>query len=151
MRPIAASDSRPGAAVTEHTTFITSEKPFLFSADVPEGNYRVTVTLGDPNAESETTIKSESRRLMLERIVIPRGQETRMFTVNVRNAKVPPPPLNAPGGDHVELNNRENNPATGLVYHWDDKLTLEFSGRRPCVSAIAIDPAPELPTIFLAG
>ena len=150
--PGTAGGFEPGASIIEHPGFITSERPFLFSADVPEGNYLVTVTLGDPAGESNTTIKSESRRLMLERVVTARGrQENHTFAVNVRNAKVPPPPLNAPGNDHVELNHRENSPAGGLVYHWDDKLTLEFNGPRPCVSAIAIAPAPQLPTVFLAG
>ncbi len=32
--------------------FITSNKPFYFSVDVPEGNYDVTVTLGDAEGES---------------------------------------------------------------------------------------------------
>jgi fibronectin type 3 domain-containing protein len=41
--------------------FATSEKPFAFSVAVPEGNYRVTVTLGDPAGTSDTTIKAESR------------------------------------------------------------------------------------------
>src|ERR1044071_7616224 len=27
--------------------FITSDKPFYFSVHVPEGNYKITVTLGD--------------------------------------------------------------------------------------------------------
>ena len=41
---------------------------------------------------------SESRRLMLERIVTAAGKiERRTFAVNVRNAKVPPPPANVPG------------------------------------------------------
>ena len=48
--------------------FIYSDKPFLFSVKVPEGNYRVTVTLGDAAGESLTTIKAELRRLMLEKV-----------------------------------------------------------------------------------
>jgi len=42
-----------------------------------------------------------SRRLMVEKVATASGQfATRTFTVNVRNSKVPPPPRNAPGGDH---------------------------------------------------
>jgi lysophospholipase L1-like esterase len=141
----------PGAHVAAGASFIASEKPFLFSVAVPEGNYFVTVTLGDPAGDSNTTIKAESRRLMLERVITRAGQQvTRTFAVNVRNAHVPPPPQNAPGNDHVELNNRENGP-NGLVLHWDDRLTLEFDGPRPCVSTIEIVSAPQLPTVFLAG
>lgn len=140
-------------ALTAHATSVVSEKPFLFSVAIPEGNWRVTVTLGDATTASDTTVKSESRRLMAEHVTTAAGQfVTRTFIANTRNAKVPPPPLNAPGNDHVELNNREDSPTNGLVYHWDDKLTLEFAGPNPAVSTIEIAPAPaDLPTIFVAG
>ena len=107
-----------------------------FSVNVPEGNYNVTAAV-----TCTTTIKSESRRLMLEQA--PAGTHT--FTVNVRNSKVPAPPLNAPGGDRVRLNDRE----TGVL-HWDDKLTIEFSGARSCLQNLEIAKA-DVPTIFLAG
>ena len=135
----------PGATLTTQPEFITSERPFLFSATVPEGNYRIVVT--SPPGAAPLTIKSESRRLMIEK----RSGRRAEFIVNVRNAKVPPPPLNAPGNDHVELNNREHSPANGLVYHWDDKLTLELNGTQPALAALEIVAAPELPTVFLAG
>ena len=45
-----------------------SDKPFLFDITLNEGNYDVTVTLGDPTRASETTVKAESRRLMLEKV-----------------------------------------------------------------------------------
>src|SRR5258708_106173 len=55
----------PGAAVTSLASRgVTNAKPFLFSAKVPEGNYRVAVTLGDSAGDSNNTIKAESRRLM---------------------------------------------------------------------------------------
>jgi lysophospholipase L1-like esterase len=113
----------------------------------------VTVTLGDAAGESVTTVKAESRRLMLEQVRTEPGRfETRTFTVNIRNAGVPGPPPNAPGGDHVELNRweKENGP-NGLVLDWDDKLTLEFSNTRPCVCALEITRADDVPTVFLAG
>ena len=47
------------SAVEGRKGFVTSDKPFYFSAAVPEGNYRVTVKLGDPEGESTTTIKAE--------------------------------------------------------------------------------------------
>jgi lysophospholipase L1-like esterase len=124
---------------------IASEQPFLFSVAVPEGNYRVTVTT--PEASGPLTIKSESRRLMVENSRATRHE----FIVNTRHSHVAPPPLNAPGNDHVELNNRENSSSNGLVYHWDDKLTFEFNGPHPAVSTLTITPAPDVPTIFLAG
>ena len=48
--------------------FCTGERPFFFSVALPEGNYRVTVTLGDRVDATVTTVKAESRRLMLERV-----------------------------------------------------------------------------------
>lgn len=115
-------------------------KEFLFSAAVPEGNYRVTVRLG-----GHVTVKAESRRLMLRDITTRPGQcVTASFIVNVRNAQLAPPPANAPGGSQVKLKSREAG-----SYTWDDKLTLEFLGD-PRVASIDIEPV-TLPTVFLAG
>ncbi len=48
--------------------FCTAGAPFFFSVAVPqEGDYRATVTLGDREGESVTTIKAELRRLMVEK------------------------------------------------------------------------------------
>ena len=147
--PAAAAVDRGGDPL--RGDFITSDQPFSFSIKVPEGNYRVIVTLGDSAGESVTTIKAESRRLMVEKLATARGQfATATFNVNVRNAKVPPPPLNAPGNDHVELNNREDGP-NGLVLHWDDKLTLEFNNSRPCVCAVELTKVDDAITVFIAG
>ena len=64
---------------------ITSDKPFLFSVAVPEGSYQVTVTLGDPQGESRTTVKAEIRRLMVEKAHLASGKiATYTFNVNVR-------------------------------------------------------------------
>jgi lysophospholipase L1-like esterase len=146
----AVARSGDPAAAGKHG-FVTSDRPFLFSVAVPEGNYDVTVTLGDPEGESVTTVKAESRRLMLERVATAKGEyATRTFVVNVRNFMVPPPPKNAPGGDRVVLNDRENG-KNGLVYHWDDKLTLEFNNTRPCLGSVEITRVDNIPTVFIAG
>lgn len=137
--------------------FLTSGKPFFFSVKVPEGNYLVTVTLGDAAGKSVTTVKAESRRLMLEQVRTEPGKfETRTFAVNVRSDQLPPPPLNAPGGDRVILDKWEKaNGPDGLVLDWDDKLTLEFNpGAAPgrsCVCAVEIARTDDLPTVFVAG
>jgi lysophospholipase L1-like esterase len=115
-------------------------KEFLFSAAVPEGNYRVTVRVG-----GRATVKAESRRLMLRDIATKPGQYvTASFIVNVRNSQLAPPPANAPGGSQVKLKSREAG-----SYTWDDKLTLEFLGD-PRVASIDIEPV-AVPTVFLAG
>ncbi len=120
----------------------TSEQPFYFSAALPAGNYHITVTLGDAQAESITTIKAELRRLMLERVETQRGKfETRTFTVNLRTPQIT-------GGGEVKLKDREK---TSEIWAWDEKLTLEFNNTRPAVCAIEITHADDVPTIYLLG
>jgi lysophospholipase L1-like esterase len=120
--------------------FCTGEGPFFFSVPVSEGNYRVTVTLGDATRSSVTTIKAESRRLMAHAVRTAVGEwKDVTFTVNVRT-----PALAA--GEQVRINGRE---ATAL--HWDDKLTLEFSDERPAVASIILDRVEDAVTVFLAG
>jgi lysophospholipase L1-like esterase len=117
-----------------------SEHPFFFSVTLPEGNYKVTVTLGDSTQETATTVKAESRRLMLEKITTAAGQfEKRSFTVNIRTPKI--------GADgSVKLKPREIG-----VLHWDDKLTLEFDGPHASVCALDIEKVEDAITVFLAG
>lgn len=120
--------------------FLTSTQPFYFVVDLPEGNYEVTLTLGDPKGTSTTTVKAESRRLMLHHLQTARGEQvTRTFTVNVRT-----PRINAE--ERIRLKPREHD-----YLNWDDKLTLEFNDARPCVAALEIRRATAPTTIFLAG
>jgi lysophospholipase L1-like esterase len=119
-------------------------KPFYFSVILPEGNWRVSVVFGGEPA-SDTTVKAESRRLMLEGIKTNAEFLERSFIVNVRHASIPPPERNAPGGSAVVLNERETGSFT-----WDDKLTLEFTGPAPLVDWISVKPA-DVPTVFLLG
>ena len=159
--PVLHFDLRAGAKPEAGRIVVAADKPyqpggfgyeperrggeFLFSAAVPEGNYRVTVRFGDPRAASRTTVKAEARRLMLRDIATRPGQYvTASFVVNVRTAALAPPPANAPGGSAVRLKPREAG-----SYSWDDKLTLEFLGD-PRVAAIDIEPV-AVPTVFLAG
>jgi lysophospholipase L1-like esterase len=124
-------------------SFCTSDKPFFFSVALPEGNYDVAVWFGEPGGASTNTVKAESRRLMLENVQTAPGEFVkRTFTVNVRTPRLP-------NGGQVRLKPRELGPP--LVLHWDDKLTLEFNGARPCVSSIEITPANDAITVFLAG
>ena len=122
------------------TPFIASEKPFYFSVQLPEGHYRVTLTLGGNAEGSSTTVKAESRRLMFENLKTEAGKTvTKTIIVDLRTPKVD-------DSTKIKLKPRE------LKYiNWDNKLTLEFAGEKPCISAIEIQNADELPTIFLAG
>lgn len=125
----------PGALGGGEDCFI-SEKPFFFSIRLPEGSYTVTVMLDDTEG-SLVTVKSEARRLMLEKVS---GKTSRSFTINVRTPEIA-------GGGKVKLKNRELE--TEMIT-WDDKLTLEFNGQRPALRALTIAPA-EVPTVFVAG
>jgi len=120
--------------------FLSSKKPFYFEVDLPEGQYEVNLTLGGSDEGSSTTVKAESRRLMLENEKTDRGATIlKTIIVDVRT-----PRINA--NEQIKLKERE------LKYlNWDNKLTLEFNGEHPCVAAIEIKRADELPTIFLAG
>lgn len=116
-----------------------SSYPFLFDVTLAEGNYDVTVVLGGA-AAGVTTVKAESRRLMLEQIPTKAGGfATRHFTVNVRT------PYMA-GGDSVRRKPREVGTAT-----WDDRLTLEFNGQHPSVREITLAPAHDPVTVYLVG
>ena len=127
-------DLRSGAGVS-------AGKPQFFSVALPEGNYRVTVTLGDANAASDNTVFAELRRLMLEQVRTEPGKfETRSFLVNVRQPKI------AAAGD-VRVTSREK---TMEAWAWDDRLTLEFNGAHPTVTALEIEKV-EVPTLFLMG
>lgn len=141
----------PGAAVTVagagHRGAVTSPRPFAFSVAVPEGNYRVTVTLGDPQAEATTTVKAEVRRLMLEQVRTPAGTfVTRTFTVNVRRPQI------STGGE-VNLDSREWDQAAhrAISASWDDKLTVTFSGAHPALAALEVERVDQVTTVFVLG
>ena len=120
--------------------FVTSKQPFYFSVNLPEGNYNVTVTLGDAKGPSTTFLKAESRRLLLETTTIKPGQLlTQTFTINVKSRRIN-------DTETVSLKPRELH-----KLDWDDKLTLEFDGANPCLDALEIVPAPQAVTVFLAG
>ena len=119
--------------------FCTSSAPFFFSVNVPQGNYNVTVILGDKDSATKTTIKAESRRLMVKKVTTKPGQFIKKkFTVSVWHRSIQ-------GGGKVDLKHRELS-----KLDWDHKLTLEFNNENPRVDAIKITPA-HVPTIFLAG
>ncbi|MCX6629389.1 MAG: rhamnogalacturonan acetylesterase [Candidatus Solibacter sp.] len=132
-----------GATLKPGSGSVFCEKaPFYFSVRVPdEGNYRVTVTLGDGEAATVTTIKAELRRLMVEKVETRPGEFVRRtFLVNTRTPKMA-------DGVEVRLKDREK---TSEAWAWDERITLEFSNAHPAVSAIEIEKA-EVPTLYIAG
>ncbi len=139
-----------------YSGWVTADAPFFFSANVPEGNYRVSITF---DGDSMTTVKAELRRLMLEQISNYSGSHTtRTFAVNVHK----PPILDATGKEisRVKVKAREvtrggpwnglNRTQGGEGFSWDDALSLEFSGK-PAVSAVEITRDDSIHTIYICG
>ena len=140
----------PGAqvAIGDGGNTATSDRPFMFSAKVPEGNYNVTVSIGDSHESTTTTVKAESGRLMLERVNVPAGQVVACtFTTNVRTAQLPKLPINAPGREEVSLDRFDD----ANSRDWDNKLTVEIVSTHAALRSIEITAAPSAPTVFIAG
>lgn len=114
--------------------------PFYFSVKVPDGNYRVTVVLGNRKYAGETTVRAESRRMMVEKCVTRKGQTASYaFMVHKRTPQIA-------GGNKVRIKPGEVGSMT-----WDDKLTLEFNGAAPAVTSVTIEPDTTAVTLFLCG
>jgi lysophospholipase L1-like esterase len=114
--------------------------PFYFSVKVPDGNYRVTVTLGSPRRKGNTVVRAESRRLMMEEVPTRKGERrTVTFVVNKRSPQITE-------GVDVKLK-----PAELGYLDWDNRLTLEFNGAAPAVSQVTIEPDTTAVTLFLCG
>ncbi len=119
---------------------VTADGPFLFSVRAAEGDYRVRVLVGREDAESATSIKAELRRYVVRPQKLKAGETKWVeFGVNVRTPALP-------DGGEVRITKREVGTRT-----WDDRLTLEFLGDAPAVSAIEIEPDPDAVTVYLAG
>ncbi len=115
------------------------EKPVYFSVKLPEGNYQVEVVLGSPQKDLKTTIKAESRRLMVNEFIVAKGKSAvQIFNINVRNPRID-------DNLNVTLKDREKD-----ILDWDDKLTLEFLGET-AVQSIKITKKDNLTVLYLAG
>lgn len=116
------------------------DRPYYVSVQVPDGNYRVTVLLGNCKEAGVTTVRAESRRLFLESVPTKKGEfRTFTFTVNKRTPKIS-------DSEAVRIKPRERS-----KLNWDDKLTIEINGERPQCAAIRIEPDHRVPTLFLTG
>ena len=119
---------------------IYSVEPINFSVPVPDGNYRVTVTLGSKKRAAQTVVRAESRRHFSDLITTKKGKfQTLTFTVSKHQAKID-------AERSVKLKPRE-------VYrkNWDDALNLQFCGPAPAVQRITIEPDTKAVTVFLCG
>jgi len=121
--------------------FIQGTGPLFFTVDVPEGNYRVKVIIGDQKGTSATTVRAESRRLMVEHTETSKGEiRTVDFLVSVRY------PLISSTGAMVKLKEREKE-----YFNWDRQLTLEFNGADLKICGVEITKVEDVITVFLAG
>lgn len=132
------------ARKAQNDTYRLTDGIFYFSVKVPDGNYRVTVTLGSKKAKGNTTVRAESRRLFVQNVETKKGEfKACSFIVNKRNTTI-----NLPDGqtERVRIKKREES-----KMNWDDKLTIEVNGDAPAVSEIKVEPAPDVPTLWLCG
>ncbi len=124
--------------------------PFFLSVNVPDGNYKVTVTLGNKKQAGNTVVRAESRRLFVEDLQTKKGEyKTVSFIVNKRNTDIWGTDKNGETKvvDRVKIKDREKS-----KLNWDDKLTIEVTGEQPACSSIKIEPASkDIPTLFLCG
>ena len=117
-----------------------STQPIDFAVKVPDGNYRVTVTLGSKKRAAQTVVRAESRRHYSDVITTKKGQfRTLTFVVNKHE-----PAIDA--ARQVNLKPRE------LTYkNWDAMLNLQFCGPAPAVQRITITPDTTATTVYLCG
>ncbi len=136
-----------GAMAQTGTYDVDINSAQYFSVAVPDGNYKVTVTLGSKKRKAETVVRAESRRLMVEGVSTRRGQFVDCsFIVNKRSPRFLMATDKGPREETVRLKDREK-----TYLNWDDSLTLEFNGAAPAVRRICIEPDTTATTIYLCG
>jgi len=117
-----------------------SDHGFYFSINVPEGNYRVKLILGNGSKPSLTTVRAESRRLLIEKLATQKGEfKEVVFTTNVRYVEID-------STEKVRIKEREKSKA-----NWDHKLTIEFNDAAPSVCAMEVERVEDAVTVFLCG
>lgn len=127
--------------VGDRSKSLYSDKPFYFSAKVPEGNYKVTILYrGLRDRDIRSTVRSESRRLHLENVTVKKKKRLeKSFTVHIKDPLIE-------SGKSVGLK-----PGEADKLDWDDKLTLEFQGENN-IQFIRIEAITSpVTTVFLAG
>ncbi len=129
-----------GYDLTEAPKAFPANRPFYFSVKVPDGNYLVSIELGNAQSTTETTIRGESRRLFFERVATKKGKFiTKTFVINKRNIYF--------DDDSVRIKPREKN-----KLNWDEKLTFEFNGSAPAIRSIELKRIENpVTTVFLCG
>lgn len=148
-QPRYAQDIGYGYDLTDAPT-AKSKAPFYFSVKVPDGNYRVTVTLGSKKKAGETTVRAENRRLMVEKCVTKKNK-FQSFTFLVHKHDVDITSYTDANGKQTKPSKVRIKPGEVGSLTWDEKLTLEFNGASPCVKSIEIEPDTTAVTAWLCG
>ena len=128
------------AQIIDTLLYKESVAPINVSVCVPDGNYRVTVTLGSKKRAAQTVVRAESRRHYTDVVSTKKGKyQTVSFVVNKHEPQID-------ANRSVKLKPRE------LGYkNWDDALNLQFCGPAPAVQRITIQPDTTAITVFLCG
>lgn len=118
-----------------------STDPYYYSVKLPDGNYKVTVELGSDRRAANTTVRAESRRLLVENLPTKKGETVKKtFIVNKRSPYIS-------DTESVRIKNREKS-----KLDWDDMLTFEINGSAPACRSITIEPADStVTTVYLCG
>jgi lysophospholipase L1-like esterase len=140
--------------------------PFTFAVPVADGNYRVTVTLGNKKKAGQTVVRAESRRHYFDVVTTKKGQFTDLtFTVNkhsplidkkAADGKLQEKAQHFTQGEVTLVRNVRLKPRELSYLNWDDSLNLSFCGPVPAVQRIKIEAAPAASpvgptTVFLCG
>ncbi|WP_348799826.1 rhamnogalacturonan acetylesterase [Flavobacterium adhaerens] len=132
-------DYQTNSNATFNKLGLSIDKSTYFSVKIPEGNYKIKIAIGGASKECNTTIKAESRRVMVNQFLTKKGKSSvAEFNVNIRNSVID-------SSNSIKLKDREKGDL-----NWDNKLTLEFSGTTTIqnIEIIALD---KITTVFLAG
>lgn len=125
--------------------FIMSDKPFYFSVVIPEGNYDIQLNLGDTKGTSETTVRVENRRLMLNDVKTKQGEIVeKQITVHVKDSIIRKQ-------DGTQIGIVKLKPRETKYLHWDSLLTIEFNDKAPKVCSVIIQPNKIAKKIYLTG
>ncbi|MFV0289556.1 MAG: rhamnogalacturonan acetylesterase [Mangrovibacterium sp.] len=123
-----------------NSDYVLSNGAFYFKLDVPEGRYRVTVTLGSEDVATQTTVKAESRRLFVHNLQLEAGEQRQLtFIVDVFSTHIE--------GDERGVGLKEREKTT---LNWDNSLSLEFNGECVALAALEIEKV-NVPVIYIAG
>ena len=135
----------PGLELKPVRGGVMGSPAFYFTTDLPEGNWRVKVTLCGAPGGGVAAVKAELRRLMLGPVQLAENKKLEQtFIVNTRSHHIAA--QNGVAAGVVKL--KAPRETTQEAWAWDDRLTLEVDGA--VLAAVEIMPA-RVPTVFLLG